>query len=67
MANPFNEAWKLSYNVDEAAKALGCSKRKVWDLVKTGDLTTFKFAGRTLIRADVLQRAIDQASGRAAA
>ncbi|MFN3582962.1 helix-turn-helix domain-containing protein [Phenylobacterium sp.] len=58
---------KISYNMDEAARALGCSKRKVYDLVSRGELTTFKFAGRTLIRADVLQRAIDRASGGKAA
>jgi excisionase family DNA binding protein len=58
---------KLSYTVDEAARAIGCSKRKVWDLVKARELETFKFAGRTLIRSDVLQAALDRASGRAAA
>lgn len=60
-------AEKLSYTPDEAAAAVGCSKRKIWDLVKVGELTTFKFGGRTLIRADVLQAAINRASGRRAA
>lgn len=58
---------KLSYTVDEAAEAIGVSRRTIYVLVKQGDLSTFRFAGRTLIRADVLQAAIDRASGRRAA
>ena len=58
---------KLSYNVPEAAGAIGCSRATIWNLVKAGKLTTFKFAGRTLIRRDVLQAAIDKASTRPAA
>jgi len=58
---------KLAYTVDEAAHAIGCSKRKVYQLVGEGELQTFKFAGRTLIRADVLREALDRASGRRAA
>lgn len=58
---------KLSYTINEAAAAIGVSRPTVYKLVKLGELTTFKFAGRTLIRADVLQACIDRASGRAAA
>lgn len=58
---------KLSYTVDEAASAIGVSRSKVYSLVREGQISTFKWCGRTLIRADVLQRALDLASGRAAA
>lgn len=58
---------KLSYTVDEAAEAVGVSRRTVYTLVKRGELQSFKWAGRTLIRRDVLERALDRASGRHAA
>jgi excisionase family DNA binding protein len=58
---------KLSYTVDEAAVAIGVSRSTVYKLVRAGELETFAWCGRTLIRADVLQRAVDRASGRAAA
>lgn len=53
---------KLSYNVPEAAAAIGVSKTTIYKMVNEGDLKTFKWAGRTLIRRDVLQAAIDRAS-----
>lgn len=53
---------KMSYNIPEAAKATGVGKTTIWKQVKEGDLTTFKWSGRTLIRRDVLQAAIDRAS-----
>jgi excisionase family DNA binding protein len=56
---------KLSYTVDEAAKGIGVSRSKIYKLVREGELTTFKWCGRTLIRADVLQAALDRASGAA--
>jgi excisionase family DNA binding protein len=57
---------KLSYTVNEAAAALGVSRSSVYAKVREGELSTFTFCGRTLIRADVLQRAVDRASGLAA-
>ena len=45
---------KLSYTVDEAAAAVGVSRRTVYALVQKGELQSFKWAGRTLIRRDVL-------------
>lgn len=58
---------KLSYTINEAADAIGVSRRTVYDLIKRGELEKFTWAGRTLIRADVLQAAMDRASGRRAA
>lgn len=54
---------KLAYNVAEAAEALGIGRTAVYALIKAGKLQSFKLGGRTLIRADVLQNAIDDASG----
>lgn len=58
---------KLSYTVQEAAEAIGISRATIFRLIKAAKLESFSFAGRTLIRADVLQREIDKASGRLAA
>lgn len=57
---------KLAYTIGEAASAVGVSKATIWRRIKDGDLTTFKWCGRTLIRADTLQHKLDQLSGRAA-
>lgn len=57
---------RLSYTVAEAAQATGVSKATIWRRVKEGELATFKWCGRTLIRAEELRRALDRASGREA-
>lgn len=61
------ETTKLAYTIPEAAKAVGVSKATIWRRVSAGELRTFKWCGRTLIRADVLQGALDRASGSEAA
>ena len=53
---------KLSYSIKEAAAAIGVSTWTIWQLIKAGDLTTFKMGARTLIRADVLEGLIDRRS-----
>lgn len=58
---------KLAYNIDEAASAMGISRAQVYRMIRAGGLEKFSWAGRTLIRADVLTRALDLASGRRAA
>jgi excisionase family DNA binding protein len=58
---------KMTFTVNEAAGALGLSRSTLYKLIKAGELATFTWCGRTLIRADVLQRAVDRASGRIAA
>lgn len=67
MADGSHPAAKLSYTVNEAAQALGVSRSTIYKLVREKELSTFTWCGRTLIRADVLQAAVDRASGRAAA
>lgn len=54
---------KLAYNIPEAAAAIGVSRATIYRLIKAGKLECFSYAGRRLIRADVLEAAIDRASG----
>lgn len=58
---------KLSYTIEEAAEAIGISRATVYRMIRAGELKKFTFGGRTLIRADVVQAAIDRASGQEAA
>jgi excisionase family DNA binding protein len=58
---------KLAYQINEAAKAVGVSRATLYRQIGEGKLPTFKFCGRTLIRRDVLERLIDEASGQRAA
>lgn len=58
---------KLSYTIAEAVQVLGISRASLYRAVRRGELSTFTWCGRTLIRADVLQRAVDRASGQVAA
>lgn len=58
---------KLSYTINEAAAAIGVSRRTIYAMIEREELTAFKWCGRTLIRADVLREAMDKASGRKAA
>lgn len=46
---------KLSYSIKEAAAAIGVSISTIWNLIKAGDLWTFKLGARTLIEAPVLE------------
>lgn len=55
---------KLSYNVPEAAKALGVGRTTMWKAVRDGTLPSFKWGGRVLISRDELQRSIDLAASR---
>lgn len=66
MLDPYDPR-KLAYTVAEAAAATGVTARKLYLMRAEGVLPMFKWAGRTLIRADVLRAAIDSASGRAPA
>lgn len=61
------EVRKLSYTVDEAAAVIGVSRATIYRMVRAGELSKFTWFGRTLIRADVIEQALDRASGREAA
>lgn len=58
---------KLTYTIRETAASLGLSRATIYKMIKAHELEVFHWCGRTLIRADVLQRAVDRASGRVAA
>ncbi len=51
---------KLAYSIKESAAALGVSTGTIWNLIRAGDIWTFKLGVRTLIQADVLADFINQ-------
>ncbi len=46
---------KIAYTVAEAAAAIGVSRRKLFYMIKAGELPSVMSCGRRLIRADALQ------------
>lgn len=52
---------KLAYTVDEAVKALGIGRSKLYEAIRAGDLRSIKAGGRTLIRAEALTAFLDAA------
>ena len=54
----------LSYSIKGAAAAIGVSTGTIWNLVRAGDLWTFKLGARTLIQADVLADFIGRQAAR---
>jgi excisionase family DNA binding protein len=48
------EGERLAYKVHNAARLLDLSERKVWELVKSGDLESVKVGGSRLITRDAL-------------
>ena len=59
-----NETNKLLYSLPDAAAALSVGRTTVYSLVKAGQLTTVKIAGRTLIAAAELNRYVDDLTRR---
>jgi excisionase family DNA binding protein len=56
---------KLAYSVAEAARLMGnVSKQTIYRRIEDGSLRAFKWNGRTLIRVEDMQAALDAASGR---
>ena len=55
---------ELTYNVSEAAAALGVSRRVVYDLIHSEGFPTLKVGGRRLISRVLLEKwVIEQAGG----
>ena len=50
-AAPKRDVTPVAYNIDDAAKALGISRRSIYTLVTAGKLRKVKAAGRSLIPA----------------
>lgn len=57
--------FKLSYNLPEAAQAIGVGRSTIYEYVKAGRVQTFRLGDRQMIRADDLRAFIDRMSGRA--
>ena len=53
---PGEKVDRLSYTINEACTALGIGRTSLYELVKSGELTLVKVAGRSLIRRDELER-----------
>lgn len=53
---------KLAYQVREAAAAVGVSRSKLYELMRSGEVRAFKGGGRTLIAADELRRWVAERS-----
>lgn len=52
-------AHKIAYTVDQAAAAIGISRRKLYYLMSSGDLAFSQRAGRRLISAEALQALVN--------
>jgi excisionase family DNA binding protein len=55
---------RLTYSVAEAADRLSISKVTLYSRIRDGQVRSFLWGGRRLIRHDDLQAAVDLASGR---
>lgn len=55
---------KLTYSVPEAAKILGVSASKMYEVVKSDGFPTIKIGGRLLVSARGLERWVDEQSQR---
>jgi excisionase family DNA binding protein len=53
---PGEKVDRLSYTINEACTALGIGRTSLYELVKSGELTLVKVAGRSLIRRAELER-----------
>lgn len=53
---PGEKVDRLSYTVNEACTALGIGRTSLYELVKNGELTLVKVAGRSLVRRAELER-----------
>ena len=49
---------KIAYTIKETAQALGCGLNKTYDLVKTGELKSFRFGKKIMIPAQSIEEII---------
>ena len=54
---------ELTYNVTEAAEALGVSRRTVYELLHREDFPTLKIGGRRLISRELLAAWVREQAG----
>ena len=53
---------KLCDSVKDAARALSISRSKLYELIASGEISSFRWCGRRLIKADHLAEAVERAS-----
>jgi excisionase family DNA binding protein len=53
----------MAVSAAEAARLLGVSRPKVYELLNRADFPAFKLGGRTLISVDGLRRWVEQQAG----
>lgn len=58
-----NKIIPTAYRVTEAALYLACSERKVWQLVKDGEIPVVRFGGITRILKDDIDAFIQRCRG----
>jgi excisionase family DNA binding protein len=46
----------IAYSVEDAARAIGLGRTKLFELIRTGQITAVKVGGRTLVPVDGLRR-----------
>ncbi len=51
---------KLAFTIDEAVVATGFARRRIYYMMGTGELTTFKAGRRRMISARALNKLIDR-------
>ena len=61
------ETEKLTFNVDEAGKALGISRSLAYEMVRTGKLPVIRFGKRMLIPRKAVQNMLENPAGAATA
>jgi excisionase family DNA binding protein len=52
----------LAFTITDAARKIGVSSSLIWKLARTGRLDLVRIGGRTLVRADDLQKLIEGGS-----
>ena len=58
-----NEIERLTVSAPEAARMLGVSKPKIYEIMREPGFPVFKLGGRTLISVDGLRRWVDKQAG----
>ena len=53
---------KLAYSVPQAAAAIGISRSKTWDLIRSGRLSSLKVDGRRLVPRWALEELLQDPS-----
>lgn len=53
---------RIAVSLNEAGKAIGIGRTKIYELIKEGRLTTFKLGRRTLIKVESIRSLIADAS-----